>query len=639
MSVDHPPAKIEGPRRGRPSATGARVVLVRLRARDILWRVPLLVLAAAAVCWAAWGAGRLGPFFDEPASITAGYVLWRAGEGLPALGRPPLGPLLESLGLWVTWGAGVETWPGLPEGDLDRLTAHVLSGDIPVLHMLWWARVPGLLATFLTALLVHRGAHTLWGTHWSALLAAVLYLLAPTTLAAAARADGGALSALFLTGAAVTGWHWLRTQRLGRLALALALAGLLTDWALWILIPFAAAVLLGEGLERVVRQGRRETSRGLVFVRGRLADLGRRSRRLALRVLIGALLFWVLMVELTGNWALWADLWRSAVTFWGGRHREGLPLYFRGGFSPSTPLLYQPALFALGTPLWLIALWALGACEGARGRAHAGVDSGEPVVDRATRDGPPATAPGPRLRALLYLHAGVLWMIALGALLFPPRGPVLWVPLMPLIAIVAGGAVRGHEGARVPGRAGASARALPSVDRAARGERWATLRGLFALAVVAFALWSADRAAPHWHAVWNSLARLTGGPSAWFAGPALDGGPAALDLEDHLDRTDARDELLLVAWQGRWSPAALGLHCLFLPSHGLIHEPTFRFNWRRPPAGLYVIARSLLVGQDCLFPDTYRWFREHPPEVWFGGGTLGLWWVRPEGEGRGARGE
>ena len=227
------------------------MTIIRRHLWELAWELALLALASAAMALAAWGASRLGPFFDEPADITAGHVLWRAGEGMPAAGRPPLGPMVEALGPAAAGAGGVHGWPGLHGEDLDRLTAHMLAGNVDVMRMLWWARLPGLVATFLTALLVAWGARALWRSRIAGLLAAGIYCLLPSTLAHAARADGAALSALLVLAAALTGWRWLRGEAKGWLPLGFTLAGLLMDWTLWVLVPFAGAVALVEKIRAV----------------------------------------------------------------------------------------------------------------------------------------------------------------------------------------------------------------------------------------------------------------------------------------------------------------------------------------------------------------------------------------------------
>ncbi|MBN1476278.1 hypothetical protein JXA47_05965 [Candidatus Sumerlaeota bacterium] len=564
---------------------------------ELIWHLAPLVVIVPTAILAVWGSALLGPSFDEPADITAGYVFWRSGEELEAPGRPLLGLMLESLGLWVTWGENVDDWPGLPERDLDRLTAHVLSGIVPVHRMLWWARVPGMLAMALTALLVHRGALALWGHRSTALLATTLFCLLPSTLAHATRADGAMLSAMWVCAATVAGWRWLCRESSGWPALVYLIGGLLTDWALWLLIPFALGVVAVRAADTLA--GRLEpaqdptpdprASRGDGWGGG-LARVLHESRVSMARLLVGALVFWLVIVELTGNWRVWWDLWQSAVVHWTRWRSEALPLFFAGQFYAHVPLAYHPALILLKTPLWLFLLWAL-------------------AIGWSGALRPPA-----RWHALLYLHAGVLWMIAVGSPLLPARGYAVWVPLTPILCMVAAGA-------------------LPTGPEALRLSRRAlTVRWLAIALALGVGTWTILESAPHWHAQWNTVAWLDGGGRVWFAAPENDAGPAMPAVAEHLQLSGEGDELIFVAHCGRWSPTNLGLKCLFLPSHGLLLEQMHRFKITEPPPGIYVIAASLLMGQDCLYPGTYRWFRERPADLWIGG-TVGLWTVEEPASG------
>jgi hypothetical protein len=558
---------------------------------ELIWHLAPLVVIVPTAALAMWGSTLLGPSFDEPADITAGYVFWRSGVELEAPGRPLLGLMLESLGLWVTWGEDVDDWPGLPERDLDRLTAHALSGIVPVHRMLWWARVPGLLAMILTALLVHRGTLALWGHRSTALLATALFCVLPSTLAHASRADGAMLSTMWVCATAVAGWRWMRRESSGWPALAYLIGGLLTDWALWLLVPFALGVIAVHAADTLAGQleptpdpspDPRERSGGRR--RGGLARALHESRVSVARLLVGAFVFWLVIVELTGNWRVWWDLWQSAVVHWTHWRSEALPLFFAGQLHYDVPLAYHPALMFLKTPLWLFLLWGL--ALGWSGALH-----------------PPA-----RLHALLYLHAGMLWMIVIGVPLLPARGYAVWLPLTPILCMVAAGALpTGPEALRL--------------TRRALAVRWLAIA--LALGV---GTWTALDIAPHWHAQWNSVAWIDGGGRMWFAAPESDAGPMMPAVAEHLLLSGDDDELIFVAHHGRWSPTHLGLNCLFLPSHGLLLEETHRFKITQPPPGLYVIAASLLMGQDCLYSGTYHWFREHPADLWIGG-TVGLWTV------------
>jgi hypothetical protein len=209
-----------------------------------------------------------------------------------------------------------------------------------------------------------------------------------------------------------------------------------------------------------------------------------------------------------------------------------------------------------------------------------------------------------RFQALAWLHVGLVWMLVVGMMVFPARGHTVWVPAMPLVCVVAGGAVRPNA-----------------------GEMWR--RWVVATLALLLAVSTAFSVAPHWHARFNALAWLSGGARSWFASPELDAGPAMPAVADHLRRAGLGDELVFVAPHSRWPPSALGLRCLLLPGNGPLLEPTYRFDVHRPPAGLHIIAASPLVGQGCLYADTHRWFREHPADVWIGE-TVGLWRVKNE---------
>lgn len=541
-------------------------------------------------------ANRLGPTHQEPSQITAGLALWRAGEGIGQSGKPPLTLLLQSIWLNLHWAGSVADWPGLPEHDLERMTAEVLTDGTQVMEMLWWARLPGILATALTAAFVFWGARALWRSNAAGLLAAVVYGLAPSTLAHAARADGMALTTLCFVGALAFGWRRLHGRGRGWPSIALALMTVVLDWSVWVFIPPILVILFAEWLERLGFRlhfhltGANEAPL-LKRVGGSLGEIGHhlwRSagaiRLLLGRAALGLILFWFVMVELTGDWHIWRNMGTSFTAHWHGRFSEVQPLYFHGNFYPSRPLLYHPTILLLKTPLWLFALWALAA-----------------IRTEAWR--------GPmRRRALIHGHLILAWGFLFGSWVLPARGYEVWVPLIPFICMMAGGAIRPPT----------------LVSNIIRPDHWLRIGAVACL--VGFAAMSAWTNAPHWHARWNLLARVSGGGRAWFAAPELDGGPAMPDAAEIVNAELMEDEILFLAPRSRWSPEALGLEGVLLEGHGMVLEPSVSVNPTSPVPGLYLIASSPLVGQNLLSADAYRWFREHEPMQWIGG-TLGVWRV------------
>jgi hypothetical protein len=571
------------------------------------WRLALALLLAGTAWLGLQGLTRLGPTYDEPADLTSGVVLWKAGEHFPETRRSAFPLMLESLWLRFHVGDGVALWPGYAEHDLDRLTSHLLHGDVfetkaradSFRQALWWARLPGLIATLLTALLLHAAARRLWHGEAPALLAAAAHCLAPSTLAHAARADGAALAGLGLLGAVVFGWRRLRGHGTSWPALLFALAALLVDWSMWILVPPIALILLIEGTGRIFRIAARagvEPSSVLRHsFRGGVHSLD--AARVALvRLIVGVVIFWLLMVELTGDWAIWIDLWQSAVAHWTAAPSVARPLFFHGTLYDSVPPLYHPTLLALKTPLWLVILWCLALAR----REVWGLS-------------------GVR-QALVYLHLLLLWYVGVSLILVPPEGHRPFVPLVPLICLVAGGALRPRSLVQEFGR-----RALAR-------------RLIFVGGAIAVGGWTLIAVAPHWHAQWNGLAWLTGGGRAWFAAPELDAGPAMPDAIAQLmaseKSTKESGRLIYVAPQSRWSPREQGLDCVLLQGPGLKSVRRVTLPRGDPPPGLYLIPASILAGQDTFNPNAWKWFRDHPAERWIGG-SLGMWEVvhgEPSGE-------
>jgi hypothetical protein len=523
---------------------------------------------------------------DEPVYMGAGYAFLRSGDlrMATAAQHPPLMQELVALPLLLQPGPALEELEGWNTAEMVRFAPAFVAWYGDVLDAATFAaRAPILALALLWAAFVFRWAAD-WFGPWGGLVALTLFVFDPNILAHATLAtnDVGFAAFSFIALFASTRllrrqwWEergnrqrwWAARRNWGYLFLAgLAVGGSLsakssgffTAVVLAALFPLAA--FLGyPGVEPPYAPGS-----GSVV--GRPAGRGKRVGHAILQYLLilalGVLVLWAsygfelrvldggrFPVPMATQW----EVWREMRAHLSGGHTS----YLMGEISDSSLWIYYPIAFLAKTPLFTLALLALGLVA--------------------------AVMAGKRW----WLVMLPLWVFVggyVGATLLSSVGTGyrFLLPLLPFFFLLIAGLFR--DGAFWLRRS---------------AWRWALW-----LALSLWAIGAALAVSPHYLTYFNRLAGGTAGGHRILVDSNLDWGQSFKALQAYLDE-QVLDQVRL-SYYTYADPELYGItYEAIAPSDDA--PPLFpaRFN---PAPGTYVIGATTLHGVMMVDPDTYSWFR------------------------------
>lgn len=151
--------------------------------------------------------------FDEPVYIASGYSYWVTRDGRMNVEHPPALKMLIGLPLLplqLTLPTDDPSWQRGEEGTFAQV---FLSRNVAVVErIVFWSRLPVVLAGAALALFVRRWAAELWGAE-AGLAALMLFVFEPNILANSSLATLDLGLSAFMFVAVFYAWTWLRTGR------------------------------------------------------------------------------------------------------------------------------------------------------------------------------------------------------------------------------------------------------------------------------------------------------------------------------------------------------------------------------------------------------------------------------------------
>ena len=518
-----------------------------------------LVLLLAAFGLLTYNAQAQSPTMDEQNHMARGYALLRTGDPRLSIEHPPLINLLEALPL----GSGAtlplddpswETAEWYHFADLFLWYVNTLPG-----RMVFLSRMPVVAMTLLLGALMARWGRALADDRTS-LIAMALVLLDPNILAhgSLATTDLGITFTTLL--AAYATWRVSERTTVRRVVGA----------------GLAVGVMLASKTSAVAFWG----CFGLLFVTG---VLGRHRGRALIKQIVwrGVLYGLITVIGLLVLWAAYA--WQVAPvvdggvpipagTYWRGlaavfQNVQGARMaYLLGETRLGGWPIYFPIVFAVKTPLPVLALLGLAGWRGWQTRPH-------------------------RISVFLLVPVAIYWLAVLVSDL--NLGYRHLLPTLPLLYLW-----------------------IASCEGRSSSAFWHRLSA-------GLVLWLALETvliAPHFLVYFNPVA---GGPgNGWrvLADSNIDWGQDLAYLSDYLAAT-APNETVQLSWFGTGYPERYGID--YEPLPGLPHhfdlwfEPP-SFNEAQPEPGLYAISVSNLVELPLVDKHFFAYFRTREPDARIG---------------------
>jgi len=527
------------------------------------------------------------PTFDEPTHLSAGYSYLTRWDFRMNVEHPPLIKQIAALPLLLQSVKPVERYPGWRERSEWGFSVWFLMMQSDPERAVNSARLMMLLLGVATGLLVYLCARSLWGKT-GALVSLFLFALDPNMIAHGSLVTtdmGFALAVLVYLMALTRALEKGRWRDFALCGGALGLAGA-AKYSFATLVPFTVIVLgwdamcpdAGSDREAAHSRGRLchvFRARGLWL--NLTAEKGRSSvvrtffgRGLRLGTALG-------LIGLVGALVLWADYGFETRPYpffsfvKGARYLSthmtgGHPTYFNGKCSDAGVWYYFPEVFALKTPVaTLLAFLSALILTGTDGPARRRV---RPFA----------------LFCFLYLAVACTSRIQIGYRHLLPTLPALFI---------------------ICGALGPALQRTPLPFRIA--------------AVAVFGGWlaiSTTRISPNYLTYFNEIA---GGPikgKRFVADSNLDWGQDLKELAVYLARREI--DSVYLSYFGRADPAMYGIRFTLLPSYSLNWRETHDIDNRNPPAGVYAISATNLVGQYLMDRDYFAWFRDKTPDAVIG---------------------
>ncbi|HEY2844796.1 MAG TPA: glycosyltransferase family 39 protein [Bryobacteraceae bacterium] len=204
--------------------------------------------------------------WDEGFEIASGYSFLKTGDYRISLEQPPVGRILSAVPLlWLNPSLPLDH-PSWRQRDEVAFGREFLYGNrVPADRLLFWARMPTILATFVLGLALALWTRSAFGPT-AALCALALFAFDPNIIAYGRYAKNDMLVTLWSLMATVAWADYLRGGRRRSLMAAGLLLGLAvgTKFSAIFLLPVFAILVLFRALETPNReQGRETVARGL----------------------------------------------------------------------------------------------------------------------------------------------------------------------------------------------------------------------------------------------------------------------------------------------------------------------------------------------------------------------------------------
>ncbi len=504
---------------------------------------------------------------DEPVYIGAGYAFLRSGDlrMATAAQHPPLMQELVALPLLLQPGPRLDALQGWNTAEMARFAPAFVAWYGESLDAATFAaRVPVVWVALLWAAFMFRWAAD-WFGPWGGVVALTLFAFDPNILAHATLAtnDVGFAAFSFIALFAATRFLRHRSRRylvLAGLALGASLSakssGFFTALVLATLLPLAALISDKERGRRVVRA----------------------VLQLSLIVCLGLLVLWAtygfelrpfeggnLPVPMATQWEVWREM-REHLT---GGHTA----YFMGQIREAGGLAYYPLAFALKTPLFTLALLALGLVA--------------------------AVVSGPRRwRATLPLWIYLGGYVAATLLSNVSTGYRFLLPILPFGFMLIAGLFR--DGASSREHSGTHGVRWPRKPV----RRWGGWVGLLLLGIAV-----SVRLHPDYLTYFNLLAGGPAGGHRYLVDSNLDWGQSLKALRSYLDEQEI--EQVRLSFYTYADPALYDIRYQPIPpAKGAAPLLPARFN---PSPGTYAISATVLQGVMTVDPDMYSWFQQRQP--------------------------
>jgi hypothetical protein len=505
---------------------------------------------------------------DEPVYMGAGYAFLSRGDLRMATSaqHPPLMQELVALPLFLQSGPGLEELEGWDTSEMARFAPAFVGwyGD-QLDAATYVARIPVVWVTMLWAAFLFRLAAD-WFGPWGGIAALTLFVFDPNILAHGMLATNDVGFAAFSFIALFAATRLIRRWPEGRETWSRS------SWAYLVLAGVSTGASLSaksSGFFTVLAVAVLFVLAALLGGEGRARRIGRALTQLSVIVLLGILVLWATYafelrpleeggppVPMATQW----EVWRETRAHLAGGHSS----YLMGEISASGWWAYYPIAFLLKTPLFTLALLAVG--TGA------------------------ALAAGPR-RWLVMLP---LWIYMGGyvtatLLSTVNTGYRFLLPLLPFVFLLAAGLFR--EGA-------------PWLRSPVL--RWGSWAALALLGVIV-----AATVYPHYLTYFNIVAGGPKGGYRYLVDSNLDWGQSFKALRAYFDEHDVTQSRL--SHYAYADPALYGVR--YEPVPPLPDAPPMlpaRFN---PAPGVYAIGATTLGGVMSVDPDMYSWFRQREPEA------------------------